>query len=92
MSEKIGPLSLKKDEAEVFLGRDIVRQHNYSNETARNIDEEIKRIMNDAYFKAKNILIENKTVLDRIAELLIKNETIDGTEIDRILKEVAAGA
>jgi len=92
MSEKIGPLSLKKDESEVFLGRDIVRQHVYSNETAKNIDEEIKRIMNDAYFKAKNILIENKIALDRIAEMLIKNETIDGTEIDRILKEVTAGA
>ena len=92
MSEKIGPLSLKKDESEVFLGRDIVRQPTYSNETAKNIDEEVKRIINDAYFKAKNVLIENKTSLDKIAGLLMQKETVDGNEIDVILKESGAAA
>ncbi|MGC8728530.1 MAG: ATP-dependent zinc metalloprotease FtsH [Elusimicrobiales bacterium] len=85
MSEKIGPLSLRKDENEVFLGRDIVKQHNYSNETAKNIDDEIKRIVNDAYYKAKNILMENKLILDRIVEKLMEKETINGEELDLIV-------
>lgn len=90
MSEKIGPLSLKKDESEVFLGRDIVRQPGYSDETSRNIDEEVKRIVNDAYFKAKNILIENKTVLDKLASVLMEKETVDGSEIDDMISQLNA--
>ncbi|NLI09934.1 MAG: ATP-dependent metallopeptidase FtsH/Yme1/Tma family protein [Elusimicrobia bacterium] len=90
MSEKIGPLSLKKDESEVFLGRDIVRQPGYSDETSRNIDEEVKRIVNDAYFKAKNILIENKTVLDKLASVLMEKETVDGAEIDDMISQLNA--
>ena len=87
MSEKIGPIYLKKDEGEVFLGRDIVKQHNYSNETAKNIDDEIKRIISDCYFKAKNIIIENKIILDRIVERLIEKETITGEELDMIINQ-----
>ncbi|MGC8867364.1 MAG: ATP-dependent zinc metalloprotease FtsH, partial [Elusimicrobiales bacterium] len=64
MSDKIGPISLKKEENEVFLGRDIVKQHHYSDSTARSIDEEIKRIVNESYAKAKSVIIENKILLD----------------------------
>lgn len=92
MSEKIGPLSLKKDETEVFLGRDIMRQPGYSNETSRNIDEEVKRIVNDAYFKAKNILIENKHVLDKLASTLMEKETVDGSEIDAMIEQLNTAA
>ncbi len=88
MSEKVGPISLKKDESEVFLGRDIIRQPGYSNETYRNIDEEVKRIVNDAYFKAKNILIENKRILDKLASTLMEKETVDGSEIDQIIQNL----
>jgi len=88
MSEKIGPLYLKKDEGEVFLGRDIVKQHLYSNETAKSIDDEIKRIISDCYFKAKNIIIENKSVLDRIVERLLEKETITGDELELIINQV----
>jgi cell division protease FtsH len=87
MSEKIGPLYLKKDEGEVFLGRDIVKQHNYSNETAKNIDDEIKRIVSDCYFKAKNIIIENKVILDRIVEKLLEKETITGEELEILINQ-----
>jgi len=87
MSEKIGPLYLKKDEGEVFLGRDIVKQHNYSNETAKNIDDEIKRIVSDCYFKAKNIVIENKVILDRIVEKLLEKETITGEELEILINQ-----
>lgn len=92
MSEKIGPLSLKKDETEVFLGRDIMRQPGYSNETSRNIDEEVKRIVNDAYFKAKNILIENKQLLDKLASTLMEKETVDGVEIDEMIQQLNTAA
>jgi cell division protease FtsH len=88
MSEKIGPLYLKKDEGEVFLGRDIVKQHLYSNETAKSIDDEIKRIISDCYFKAKNIIIENKSALDRIVERLLEKETITGDELELIINQV----
>ncbi|MGC9070574.1 MAG: ATP-dependent zinc metalloprotease FtsH [Elusimicrobiales bacterium] len=86
MSDKIGPISLKKEENEVFLGRDIVKQHHYSDSTARSIDEEIKRIVNESYAKAKSVIIENKILLDRIAEVLMKKETISGEELDMLIK------
>ncbi|MCX7905310.1 MAG: AAA family ATPase, partial [Elusimicrobiales bacterium] len=85
MSDKIGPLSLKKDEHEVFLGRDIVKQHHYSDETAKNIDEEIKRIIGECYSRAKSIIIENKIILDKIVNILLEKETISGEELNAII-------
>jgi cell division protease FtsH len=85
MSEKIGLQSLKKDESEVFLGRDIMRQAGYSNETARIVDEEIKRIISDCYMKAKAALTGNRKALDAIAARLIENEVIDAAEIDSLM-------
>ena len=85
MSEKIGLQSLKKDESEVFLGRDIMRQAGYSNETARLVDEEIKSIIGDCYAKAKGVLTGNRRALDAIAARLIENEVIDAAEIDSLM-------
>ena len=85
MSDKIGPLSLKKEESEVFLGRDLTRNVGYSNETARSVDEEIKRIVSDCYMKAKAALTGNRKALDGIANRLIENEVIDAAEIDAIM-------
>ncbi|HAT71228.1 MAG TPA: cell division protein FtsH [Elusimicrobia bacterium] len=90
MSEKIGLQSLKKDESEVFLGRDIMRQAGYSNETARIVDEEIKRIISDCYMKAKAALTGNRKALDAIAERLIENEVIDAAEIDALMEAAKA--
>ncbi len=90
MSEKIGLISLKKDESEVFLGRDIVRQAGYSNETARLVDEEIKRIISDSYMKAKAALTGNRKALDAIANRLIENEVIDAAEIDSLMAAAKA--
>ena len=90
MSEKIGQLSLKKEDSEVFLGRDIVRQAGYSNETARIVDEEIKRIVSDAYMKAKAALTGNRRALDAIAARLIENEVVDAPEIDSIIATAKA--
>ncbi len=90
MSEKIGLQSLKKDESEVFLGRDIMRQAGYSNETARIVDEEIKRIISDSYMKAKAALTGNRKALDAIAARLIENEVIDAAEIDSLMAAAKA--
>ena len=90
MSEKIGLMFLKKDDSEVFLGRDIMRQAGYSNETSRIVDEEIKRIISDAYMKAKAALTGNRKALDAIANRLIENEVIDAAEIDSLLAAAKA--
>ncbi|MDD2806852.1 MAG: cell division protein FtsH, partial [Elusimicrobiales bacterium] len=90
MSEKIGLQSLKKDESEVFLGRDIMRQAGYSNETARIVDEEVKRIISDAYMKAKAALTGNRKALDAIANRLIENEVVDAAEIDSLMEAAKA--
>lgn len=86
MSEKIGPVSLKKEESEVFLGRDLVRQPGYSDETARNVDEEVKQIVNACYEKAKKILSENRHILDAIASRLMEKEVIESEEIEELFK------
>jgi cell division protease FtsH len=90
MSDKIGLQTLKKDESEVFLGRDIMRQAGYSNETARIVDEEIKRIISDSYMKAKAALTGNRKALDAIAARLIENEVIDAAEIDSLMEAAKA--
>lgn len=88
MSEKIGPLSLKKDESEVFLGRDLMRQPGYSNETAKNVDDEVKRIVQECFLKTKEILTLHKRALDSVAAALIEKEVVDASEMDAIMKGV----
>ncbi|MBI4655714.1 MAG: ATP-dependent metallopeptidase FtsH/Yme1/Tma family protein [Elusimicrobia bacterium] len=86
MSETIGPISLKKDESEVFLGRDLVRQPGYSNETAKNIDDEVKKIVQRCYEQAKDILTANRAVLDELAAKLMEKEILESEDIDGILR------
>jgi len=86
MSDKIGPLSLKKDESEVFLGRDIMRQPGYSNETAKNVDDEVKRIVQECFARTKDILTANRRSLDAIAAALVEKEVVDAAEMDAIMK------
>ena len=90
MSDKIGLQTLKKDESEVFLGRDIMRQAGYSNETARIVDEEIKKIISDSYMKAKAALTGNRKALDAIAGRLIEVEVVDAAEIDALMAAAKA--
>jgi cell division protease FtsH len=86
MSEKIGPLSLRKPEQEIFLGRDISQHTNYSENTAQLIDEEIKRIVVDAQEKARALLLKHKSILEDLATKLFEREVLNGDEIDEILK------
>lgn len=87
MSEKLGPLSFGRREDMVFLGREIVHQKDYSEVTAQEIDNEIRRIVNDCYNTAKKIISENFHILQAIAQKLLEKEILDNTDIDEILKQ-----
>jgi cell division protease FtsH len=90
MSEKIGPLSLKKPDQEMFLGRDMNKGVGYSERTAQLIDEEVKRLVTDAQTKAMDILRANKIILDDLAQKLFDREVLNGEDIDAILQAVRA--
>jgi cell division protease FtsH len=90
MSEKLGPLTFGKKEEEIFLGREIATRRDYSESTAIEIDNEVKRLVMENYERAKNILRENLKVLRALAEALLEKEVLDAPEIDRIVQEAAA--
>ena len=85
MNEKIGPVNYGDNE-EIFVGRDFQTKAAYSEETARNIDEEIRKIINDSYAKAVKLLTENRKLLDVMARLLIEGETMDTDEVNMIME------
>ncbi len=86
MSEKIGPVSYHTDD-EVFIGRDFGHSRVYSDATAREIDVEVEKILTNLYDKAKNMLAENREKLDRLAELLVEKETINGEEFIKCMND-----
>src|ERR1700736_2194173 len=87
MSSIIGPMALGHKDELVFLGRDFGEQRNYSEQTAREIDEEIRRIIQEAFDKAHNVLLQNKTRLIMISERLIKEETLEGTLFESLFNQ-----
>jgi cell division protease FtsH len=86
MSEKLGPMTFGQREEMVFLGRDLMEQRNFSEEVAGEIDEEVHSIVSQAYERARKILTERKQDMVRLAEHLKEVETIDGDDLDRILR------
>jgi cell division protease FtsH len=90
MSDKLGPLTFGKKEEQIFLGREIARHKDYSEKTAVEIDEEVKRIVLDAYAAAKTLLFENSELLDIFAKTLLERETMDGPEIEALIQEAEA--
>ena len=86
MSEKLGPILFGDDQQEVFLGRDFGHTKNYSEEIAKTIDEEIKRIISEAYDLAKRTLEENMDSLHKAAQLLMEKEKITGEELREIIR------
>ena len=86
----LGPLSFGKVEQEMFLGREIAKRVDYSQETAQKIDEEVKHIVLDCYQRAKEVIEANQDKLHKIADRLLEKEVIDGSEIDAVLREVPA--
>jgi cell division protease FtsH len=87
MSDKLGPMTFGKKEEEIFLGRDFTQKVDYSEQTAIQIDSEVRRIMLEAYERAKLFLRRNLEVLHKMAETLLERESIDGGEIDEILRQ-----
>jgi len=85
MSEKLGFVTYGNKEEHIFLGKEIGHSVDYSEQTARNIDQEIKNIIDAAYARAKEILLDNKDKLVALAETLLKKETLDAKELDSIL-------
>ena len=84
MSEKVGMIQYGGDEDEVFIGRDFGHTKNYADQTAALIDSEVKRIIDEAYEKAKEILSQNEEVLHRCADLLIEKEKIGREEFEAL--------
>lgn len=86
MSSKIGTISFGNDNGEVFLGRDMGKSSNISEETSAKIDEEVKALIDEAYKRAEKILNENVNKLHAVAQALLEKEKIDGEEFERIFQ------
>ena len=84
-SDRLGNLTLGKREGLVFLGRDLMEERNYSEQTARVIDEEVKKITDDAYASALEILKNNQEKLNLLSNSLLEKETLSGEEVKKIL-------
>ncbi|MGD8868923.1 MAG: ATP-dependent zinc metalloprotease FtsH [Gemmatimonadales bacterium] len=84
MSEQLGPMAAGGQRQEVFLGEEIAQRPKYSETTAREVDEEVKRILDDCFLRAEQTLRQNRAALDRLAELLREREEIPGDEVSEI--------
>ncbi len=91
MSDALGPLSYAKGEEHIFLGREIAQHRDYSEETARKIDEEVSRIIRESYDRARQILKENMDILHKLSGLLIEKETVMGKELDELIRAMRPG-
>ncbi len=85
MSERLGPRTFGRRDSMVFLGRDIAEQRDYSERTAEEIDEEVRRIVEEAHERCREVLREHRAKLDELAEALIELETIEGDDLQRLL-------
>jgi len=84
MSERLGPMNLGERDQLVFLGKELAERRNYSEEIAREIDHEVRRIVEEAYDRAKRALMRHKAALIAVAQRLLEVETIDGAEFEHI--------
>ena len=87
----LGPLTFGKKEEQIFLGREIAQHRDFSEETARQIDAEVRNFVDEAYKAAYDLLNNNHETMHRMAIALLERETIDANEIRMILKGVACG-
>jgi cell division protease FtsH len=85
MSDRLGPVALGRSQGGMFLGRDIMAERDFSNETAAAIDEEVRNLVDQAYRRCKSVLLENRVVLDKLAAMLIEKETVDSEELQELL-------
>ncbi|HEY6260756.1 MAG TPA: ATP-dependent zinc metalloprotease FtsH [Nitrospiraceae bacterium] len=92
MSEKMGPLTFGKQNEQVFLGRELGSQRDFSDQIAMEIDEEVKRLVMENYERAKRLLTENMVTLKKLAEALLEKEVLDSSDIDNILMQPTSQA
>jgi cell division protease FtsH len=85
MSDKLGPVALGRSQGGMFLGRDIAAERDFSEDTASTIDQEVSDLVDVAYKRATKVLVDNRPVLDELAELLVEQETVDAEELQELL-------
>jgi cell division protease FtsH len=85
MSDRLGPVALGRSNGGMFLGRDIMAERDFSEETAAAIDDEVRNLVDQAYRRAKQVLTDNKAVLDKLADMLVERETVDAEEFQSLL-------
>ena len=88
MSDKMGNLTYGKSEEHIFMGRDFGHTRNFSEEIAAEIDKEVKRIVDERYQIAKDLLGQNRDMLEFISQALLERETLDEKEFDELMSEV----
>jgi cell division protease FtsH len=85
MSDRLGPVALGRAQGGMFLGRDIMSDRDFSEETAATIDEEVRHLVDHAYRRCKQVLTENRHILDKLADMLVEKETVDSEELQELL-------
>jgi cell division protease FtsH len=90
MSERVGPMAWGS-QGQVFLGEDLMHTRDYSDDTARIIDEEVEKILRDQEQRCRETLTDHRNGLDLVARALLEHETIDGTEVERLISVAAKG-
>jgi len=88
MSDKLGPLTYGKSSDLVFLGKELSEERNYSEETAQAIDAEARRLVEEQYQRATEILEMNRAVVENLVKVLLEKETLQGPELEEVLKGV----
>ena len=92
MSEKLGPVTFRMGEQHPFLGRELSEPRDFSEHTARLIDEEVHRIITDMENKSQETLMDHREKLDALAEQLLRHETLNKEDVDEILKDSVKSA
>ena len=85
MSDRLGPVALGRQQGNMFLGRDIMSERDFSEETAAAVDEEVRQLVDTAYKRAKEVLEGNRHILDQLAQMLVEKETVDAEELQEVL-------
>ena len=85
MSDTLGPVALGRAQGGMFLGRDIAAERDFSEETAATIDQEVSELVDVAYKRAKQVLIDNRSILEELTEMLVEQETVDAEEFQDLL-------
>jgi cell division protease FtsH len=85
MSDEMGPLTFGRKEEQVFLGRDIAHQQDYSEDTAIKIDQEVRRIVERNYQRARELLTTNRSLLERVAKTLLEREVLGSEEVKMVI-------